>query len=151
MQDAIGWISHGALNYICTRLSVPPAEAWGKAGPEPERYMVSLVAGVEAVFAWLTGNDQPSGWSIFSPRILRRVEVADAISLASYRQHGGYAALANATLGSGEIMVFDETADLMDSLARIAQFFRDEFCGQCVPCRVGTVRQEELLRRRWYC
>ena len=55
---------------------------------------------------------------------------------------------ANVTLGSGVIMVFDETADLRDTLARIAQFFRDESCGQCVPCRVGTVRQEELLRRR---
>jgi NADH-quinone oxidoreductase subunit F len=30
---------------------------------------------------------------------------------------------------------------------RIARFFRDESCGQCVPCRVGTVRQEELLHR----
>jgi NADH-quinone oxidoreductase subunit F len=29
VQDGIGWISHGALNYICQRLSVPPAEAWG--------------------------------------------------------------------------------------------------------------------------
>jgi NADH-quinone oxidoreductase subunit F len=55
---------------------------------------------------------------------------------------------ANATLGSGVIMVFDETADLRDTLARVAQFFRDESCGQCVPCRVGTVRQAELLRRR---
>ena len=55
---------------------------------------------------------------------------------------------AHATLGSGVIMVFDETADLMDTLARIAQFFRDESCGQCVPCRVGTVRQAELLSRR---
>ena len=55
---------------------------------------------------------------------------------------------ANATLGSGVIMVFDETADLMDTLARIAQFFRDESCGQCVPCRVGTVRQAELLQGR---
>lgn len=55
---------------------------------------------------------------------------------------------AGATLGSGVIMVFDETADLMDTLARVAQFFRDESCGQCVPCRVGTVRQEELLRGR---
>jgi len=55
---------------------------------------------------------------------------------------------ANATLGSGVIMVFDETADLRDTLARIAQFFRDESCGQCVPCRVGTVRQAELLRGR---
>jgi NADH-quinone oxidoreductase subunit F len=32
-------------------------------------------------------------------------------------------------------------------LQRIAAFFRDESCGQCVPCRVGTVRQEELLSR----
>ena len=52
-----------------------------------------------------------------------------------------------ATLGSGVVMVFDETADLVDTLRRIAAFFRDESCGQCVPCRVGTVRQEELLAR----
>jgi NADH-quinone oxidoreductase subunit F len=54
---------------------------------------------------------------------------------------------AGATLGSGVVMVFDETADLVDTLTRIARFFRDESCGQCVPCRVGTVRQEELLAR----
>ena len=54
---------------------------------------------------------------------------------------------AHATLGSGVIMVFDDTVDLVDILARIAQFFRDESCGQCVPCRVGTVRQAELLQR----
>src|SRR6476646_8673263 len=54
---------------------------------------------------------------------------------------------AGATLGSGVIMVFDETTDLVDTLRRIAQFFRDESCGQCVPCRVGSVRQEELLAR----
>src|SRR3954470_17951920 len=29
VQDRIGWVSHGALNYICRRLIVPPAEAWG--------------------------------------------------------------------------------------------------------------------------
>jgi NADH-quinone oxidoreductase subunit F len=52
-----------------------------------------------------------------------------------------------ATLGSGVVMVFDESVDLGDILARIAAFFRDESCGQCVPCRVGTVRQEELLHR----
>ena len=54
---------------------------------------------------------------------------------------------AAATLGSGVIMVFDESVDLVDTLRRIAQFFRDESCGQCVPCRVGSVRQEELLAR----
>ena len=44
-------------------------------------------------------------------------------------------------------MVFDETTDLGDILVRIAAFFRDESCGQCVPCRVGVTRQEELVNR----
>ena len=52
-----------------------------------------------------------------------------------------------ATLGSGVVMAFDEHADMVGTLRRIAQFFRDESCGQCVPCRVGTARQEELLAR----
>jgi NADH-quinone oxidoreductase subunit F len=52
-----------------------------------------------------------------------------------------------ATLGSGVVMVFDRTTDLTGILRRIAAFFRDESCGQCVPCRVGTLRQEELLAR----
>jgi NADH-quinone oxidoreductase subunit F len=52
-----------------------------------------------------------------------------------------------ATLGSGVVMLFDNTVDLQDTVLRIASFFRDESCGQCVPCRVGTVRQEEALHR----
>src|SRR5229473_2973158 len=52
-----------------------------------------------------------------------------------------------ATLGSGAVIVFDDTADIEAILLRIARFFRDESCGQCVPCRVGTVRQEEVLHR----
>ena len=51
------------------------------------------------------------------------------------------------TLGSGVVMVFDEDVDLAEIVLRIAAFFRDESCGQCVPCRVGTVRQEEALAR----
>jgi NADH-quinone oxidoreductase subunit F len=54
---------------------------------------------------------------------------------------------AKATLGSGVFMVFDDSVDLHGILRRIAAFFRDESCGQCVPCRVGTVRQEEALHR----
>ncbi|HEY6827171.1 MAG TPA: NAD(P)H-dependent oxidoreductase subunit E [Gemmatimonadaceae bacterium] len=54
---------------------------------------------------------------------------------------------AKATLGSGVIVVFDDRVDMPDVLVRIASFFRDESCGQCVPCRVGTVRQEEALYR----
>ncbi|MEK7466425.1 MAG: NAD(P)H-dependent oxidoreductase subunit E [Planctomycetota bacterium] len=53
----------------------------------------------------------------------------------------------NASLGSGVILVFDDTVRMTDILSRVARFFRDESCGQCVPCRVGTARQEELLTR----
>jgi len=51
------------------------------------------------------------------------------------------------TLGSGVVMLFDDRVDIPQMLMRIAAFFRDESCGQCVPCRVGTVRQEEALAR----
>ncbi|MFD4509390.1 NADH-ubiquinone oxidoreductase-F iron-sulfur binding region domain-containing protein [Streptomyces sp. NPDC058457] len=54
---------------------------------------------------------------------------------------------AGTTLGSGVVMAFDDTVPLPQLLLRIARFFRDESCGQCVPCRVGTVRQEEALHR----
>ena len=52
-----------------------------------------------------------------------------------------------ASLGSGVVMVFDETVNMAGILSRVAAFFRDESCGQCVPCRIGTVRQEELVER----
>ncbi len=52
-----------------------------------------------------------------------------------------------ASLGSGVVLVYDDRDDLADALRRIASFFRDESCGQCVPCRVGTERQEELVAR----
>jgi NADH-quinone oxidoreductase subunit F len=51
------------------------------------------------------------------------------------------------TMGSGAVIVFDDSADLKKVMLRIARFFRDESCGQCVPCRVGTKRQEEILER----
>ena len=56
-------------------------------------------------------------------------------------REGGY------TLGSGVVMAFNGSVSLVDVVLRIARFFRDESCGQCVPCRVGTVRQEEALHR----
>ncbi len=52
-----------------------------------------------------------------------------------------------ATLGSGVVVVFDDSVEMLPILQRVAAFFRDESCGQCVPCRVGTVRQEEALAR----
>jgi NADH-quinone oxidoreductase subunit F len=52
---------------------------------------------------------------------------------------------AGVSLGSGVIMAFDDSVDLGPVVSRIAEFFRHESCGQCVPCRVGTARQHELL------
>jgi NADH-quinone oxidoreductase subunit F len=57
------------------------------------------------------------------------------------------ASAAAATIGSGVVMLFDDRVDLRDITMRIARFFRHESCGQCVPCRIGTVRQEEALHR----
>lgn len=54
---------------------------------------------------------------------------------------------AGTTLGSGSMIFFDDETDFGPVLRRIARFFRDESCGQCVPCRIGTVRQEEALAR----
>ena len=52
---------------------------------------------------------------------------------------------AGVTLGSGVVMVFDTEVDMAATCRRIAEFFRNESCGQCVPCRVGAVRQHEIL------
>ena len=54
---------------------------------------------------------------------------------------------AGLTLGSGAVTVFGAAADIGDIVERITAFFRDESCGQCVPCRVGTVRQNEAIVR----
>ena len=69
---------------------------------------------------------------------------ADELDLALTHEDTRAAGL---TLGSGVVLVFDDRTDLHDVVRRIAAFFRDESCGQCVPCRVGTVRQEEALHR----
>ncbi|NNE96517.1 MAG: NADH-quinone oxidoreductase subunit E, partial [Acidimicrobiales bacterium] len=54
---------------------------------------------------------------------------------------------AGASLGSGVVKLFNTDTDFGAVTTRIAEFFRNESCGQCVPCRVGVVRQHELLIR----
>ncbi|MDJ0792060.1 MAG: NADH-ubiquinone oxidoreductase-F iron-sulfur binding region domain-containing protein [Acidimicrobiia bacterium] len=51
------------------------------------------------------------------------------------------------SLGSGVVLVFNESVDMLSIVKRIAHFFSEESCGLCVPCRVGTVRQEESIER----
>jgi len=50
-------------------------------------------------------------------------------------------------LGSGVVMVFDETRDMRDALNRLGHFFAHESCGKCYPCQMGTQRQKEILER----
>jgi NADH-quinone oxidoreductase subunit F len=50
-------------------------------------------------------------------------------------------------LGSGVVMVFDDTRDLRDALRRLGHFFAHESCGKCYPCQLGTQRQAEILER----
>jgi NADH-quinone oxidoreductase subunit F len=50
-------------------------------------------------------------------------------------------------LGSGVVMVFNETRDMRDVFKRLAQFFAHESCGKCYPCQMGTQRQKEILDR----
>ncbi len=50
-------------------------------------------------------------------------------------------------LGSGVVMVFNETRDMRDVLKRLGHFFAHESCGKCYPCQMGTQRQMEILER----
>ncbi|NLF46032.1 MAG: NADH-quinone oxidoreductase subunit NuoF [Syntrophomonadaceae bacterium] len=52
-----------------------------------------------------------------------------------------------AALGSGAVLVLDETRDIVDTVTRIAKFFEHESCGKCNPCREGTFRMYEMLTR----
>jgi NADH-quinone oxidoreductase subunit F len=47
-------------------------------------------------------------------------------------------AKAGSMLGSGAVIVMDETRDMVESLLRLAYFYMHESCGQCTPCREGT-------------
>lgn len=51
------------------------------------------------------------------------------------------------SLGSGAVMVFDETQDMRQILASLGEFFAHESCGKCYPCQLGTQRQKEILER----
>jgi NADH-quinone oxidoreductase subunit F len=50
-------------------------------------------------------------------------------------------------LGSGSVMILDDSADMRDVLKRLAHFFADESCGKCYPCQLGARRQYEILDR----
>jgi NADH-quinone oxidoreductase subunit F len=54
---------------------------------------------------------------------------------------------AGSMLGSGAIVVMDDTTDMVLACWRIVRFFARESCGKCTPCREGTTWLERILRR----
>jgi formate dehydrogenase/NADH-quinone oxidoreductase subunit F len=53
---------------------------------------------------------------------------------------------AGSMLGSGALVVMAEGTDLLAAAVNVLRFFRDESCGKCVPCRVGSTKAYEILR-----
>ena len=49
--------------------------------------------------------------------------------------------------GSGAIIVMDDSTDIVEALANIAEFYAHESCGQCTPCREGSLWMSKALRR----
>lgn len=54
---------------------------------------------------------------------------------------------AGSMLGSGAIVVMDDTTDVVKACWRVVRFFSRESCGKCTPCREGTNWLEKILRR----
>ncbi|HUI07225.1 MAG TPA: NADH-quinone oxidoreductase subunit NuoF, partial [Verrucomicrobiae bacterium] len=49
--------------------------------------------------------------------------------------------------GSGGIIVLDDSVDIVEATLNVAQFYAHESCGQCTPCREGTLWMEKMLHR----
>jgi NADH-quinone oxidoreductase subunit F len=56
-------------------------------------------------------------------------------------------AAAGSMLGSGGIIVMDETTCIVGAAARLAKFYAHESCGQCTPCREGVTWISKILTR----
>lgn len=55
--------------------------------------------------------------------------------------------LAGSMLGSAAVIVIDDSADIVEVIARAVEFYRDESCGKCTPCREGTLWISHVLER----
>ena len=54
---------------------------------------------------------------------------------------------AGTMLGSGAIVIMDDTTDAVKACLRLVRFFARESCGKCAPCREGTSWEEKILQR----
>jgi NADH-quinone oxidoreductase subunit F len=69
------------------------------------------------------------------------------IMLEANMDYDSIAKKAGSMLGSGAVVVMDETTDMVQVLRRISRFYYSESCGQCTPCREGTGWLYRMLTR----
>jgi NADH-quinone oxidoreductase subunit F len=128
----IGTTQSTGSKLFCVSGTVPRPGVYEVPFGTTLRELLDLAGGVEDLRSVLLGGAAGG--------FLRADEIDLPLTMEDARAAG-------ATLGSGVVLVLDGTVDVGGFLLRIAEFFRDESCGQCVPCRIGTVRQEEALHR----
>ncbi len=75
----------------------------------------------------------PSGGCIPAPYLDLPVDYESLLQVGTY-------------MGSGGLLVLDDTTCMVDLASYFMEFCRDESCGKCVPCRAGTVQMHALLR-----
>lgn len=90
------------------------------------------IPGGKAFKAAQTGG--PSGGCIPAQHLDLPVDYESLVQVGSF-------------MGSGGLIVMDESSCMVDVAAFFMEFCRDESCGKCVPCRAGTVQMHDLLRR----
>lgn len=88
------------------------------------------------------GNDLktwiPGGAS--APWLVPSEHLATPVTIDDVAQYGSM-------LGSGAVVVMDDTTDVVAAAHSIVRFFAHESCGQCTPCREGTSWLEDVLER----
>ena len=72
--------------------------------------------------------------------VLKADQIDVALDFESLRKAGTMA-------GSGGVIVLDESVDIVEATLNLAQFYAHESCGQCTPCREGTLWMEKMLHR----
>jgi len=97
------------------------------------RALLDLAGGVSGGRA--LGAIQPGG---ASSNFLGPDQLDVPLDFGSLREAGSM-------LGSGALVVLAEGTDLLAAATNVLRFFRDESCGKCVPCRVGSTKAHRIL------
>jgi NADH:ubiquinone oxidoreductase subunit F (NADH-binding)/NADH:ubiquinone oxidoreductase subunit E len=97
------------------------------------RQLLDLAGGVSG--GGRLGAIQPGG---ASSNFLGPASLDVPLDFGSLREAGSM-------LGSGALVVMAEGTDLLAAATNVLRFFRDESCGKCVPCRVGSTKAHQIL------